>query len=125
MRVVRVYLWPRGDASKERVLSQATLALTEVDPSGRRSYDVRLWKDRAVGGPSASELREAPASKIWRRGRVGGHLPGGRGAAARGVWDLVGGALRVLLAERLDGYVRRTRPAADEQLSLLPTRERQ
>jgi hypothetical protein len=106
MLVVKVCMWPGGDRARERVVSVAAIDLlgqaNEDRPDigvrkGERRYRVRLFKDVEFGGPDASG--DLPAT-TWRTGRVRGHLPG-----RRGVWDLIGGALKVVLRDRLDDYV--------------------
>jgi hypothetical protein len=107
MLVVKVCMWPAGDRTKERVLSVAALDCTGQANAdrpdigvrkGERRYRVRLFKDVEFGGPDGStDLETAP---VWRAGYVRGHIPG-----PRGVWDLVGGALKRILKDRLDPYV--------------------
>lgn len=107
MLVVKVEMWPGGDSTKARVMSVAAIDLLgqanadrpEIGVrKGERRYRVRLFKDTAFGGPDASgDLTNAP---VWRGGRVRGHIAG-----RRGVWDLIGGAIKVLLRDRLDDYV--------------------
>lgn len=114
MIVVKVFLWPGGYQEGERLISQATIALEGIDESApdrqrrvraERWYRVRLLKGVAFGGPKdGANLSREPRSKVWREGLVFGHSPGGKGAAARGEWDLIGGALKVLLGERLGTY---------------------
>jgi hypothetical protein len=105
MLVVKVCMWPGGDRSKERVMSVAAIDLlgqANADQPdigvrrGERRYRVRLFKDVEFGGPDAT----GDLVDVWRSGRVRGHLPG-----RRGIWDLIGGALKVILKERLDDYV--------------------
>ena len=117
MMVLKVYMWPSGDQSCEYLMAQATFDLQGVaqrdEPGlgvrkGERAYRVRLLKDTAFGGPQDGvdvNPRLTPKSRVWREGRVRGHIVGRRGRAARGTWDLIGGALRVLLGSRLDRYV--------------------
>ena len=108
MVVVKIYMWPGGDQSRERLLSQASIAcIGEASQDqgdvrrGERAYRVRLFKDTSFRGPRDGEdLARLPRSKVWREGTVRGHRPGQRGA-----WDLVGGALQVLLGRRLRPYV--------------------
>lgn len=114
MVVVKVCLWPGGRADQEQVLSIATLTLlgqaVRDEPSlgvrrGERAYRVLLFKGPEFGGPAeATEdvLRRASVlgrGAIWKGGGVRGHFPGPRGA-----WDLLGGALRGLLVDRIQGY---------------------
>jgi hypothetical protein len=106
MLVVKICMWPGGDRRREKVLSVGALDCVGIaqkaDPdqgvvAGERAYKVRLFKDTAFGGPDgAAGLEHAP---VWREGRIRGHIPG-----SRGTWDLVGGALRELLGERLRPY---------------------
>lgn len=117
MLVVKVYLWPRGDKRRETLLCQATLDLQgqaqhDVPElgvvEGERRYQVQLLKGTQFGGPGAgADVNPGLLKKsaVWKRGMVRGHRPGGRGRAARGVWDLLGGALKVLLGDRLEPYV--------------------
>lgn len=110
MLVVKVYLWPLGDASRARLLSQASISLLgqagRDDPErgirkGERAYRVRIFKDTDYRGPEDGvDVREVPSSKVWREGHVRGHLPG-----RRGVWDLLGGALQAVIGGRLGDYV--------------------
>lgn len=106
MLVVKLCMWPRGDRSKERTLAIGTLACigqatrSEGDVvEGERAYRVRLYKDRQFKGPTEQAVADRPLAGIWRQGIVRGHLPGRRGA-----WDLLGGALQVLLGNRLERY---------------------
>lgn len=109
MVVVKVCMWPQGDRTKERVLSVAAIDLlgqaNEDRPEigvrkGERRYRVRLFKDTSFHGPDGSKDLPVSERALWKHGTVRGHMPGPRGA-----WDLVGGALRVLLGSRLDDYV--------------------
>ncbi len=114
MLVVKVYMWPGGDKTKERLQCQATLDCIGVANhdddalgvrEGERAYRVRLLKGVQFGGPNDdADVRPdlVPASKVWRQGIVRGHRPNGR--PARGAWDIVGGALKVLLGNRLNPY---------------------
>lgn len=108
MIVVRVYMRPGGDEKQERLLSTATFACvgqaTEDVPAlgvrkGERVYRVRLLKDAEFGGPKTDQ-DDVHLAQVWREDTVRGHMPG-----PRGVWDLVGGALRVMLGSRLSPYV--------------------
>lgn len=112
MMVVKVYMWPGGDADAEELLCQATFdcqgEATRDAPElgvrqGERGYRVRLLKGPRFGGPGeGAEVRPqyVQKRKVWKEGFVRGHLPG-----RRGEWDLIGGALRVLLGSRLNPYV--------------------
>jgi len=110
MVVVKLCMWPGGRRADERVLSVATLtclgearadAPEQGIRKGERMYRIRVFKDVAFNGPDGStDLAEAP---VWREGIVRGHVPGRRGG-----WDLLGGALRLLLGDRLDDYKRGT-----------------
>lgn len=112
MVVLRAEVWPQGDATKARSLGIATLALVEVMPTGERAYDVRFWKAPTAGGLDvgcgelSADVVEAIISPrptaIWRRGQVRGHWP-----LRLGVWDVIGGAAKVLLGDRLTDYRRR------------------
>ena len=109
MIVVKIEMWPKGDASKARVLSIATLARIGVAKAavgvtrvGERAYTVRLLRDVEFGGPDGSDPVALRAGTVWREGSVRGHTPG---VGQRGTWDLLGGALKVLLGNRLNQYV--------------------
>ncbi len=105
MILVQVFMVPQGTGPR-RLLTQATLScvgeatrdLPEAGVTkGSRAYRVVLHKDTAFGGPGEdADLRGA---RPWKTGTVVGHRPG-----PRGVWDLLGGALRAVLGSRLDGY---------------------
>ena len=99
MDVVKLCMWPKGSRQGERVLAIGTLACISQNQAGQRTYRVRLYKDTAFGGPDGSgDLHDG---QIWREGIVGGHVPGRRGG-----WDLLGGALRLMLGPRLNPYRR-------------------
>lgn len=114
MMVVKVYMWPGGRQDEERLMAQASFACQGVakrdDPElgvlrGERAYKVRLMKGLQFRGPKdGADLARAPKSWVWKEGLVRGHRPHQRGAKARGVWDLIGGALGVILGKRLDPY---------------------
>lgn len=105
MILIQVFMVPQGTGPR-RLLTQATLScvgeatrdLPEAGVTkGSRAYRVVLHKDTAFGGPGEdADLRGA---RPWKTGTVVGHRPG-----PRGVWDLLGGALRAVLGSRLDGY---------------------
>ena len=107
MLLVKFLMWPGGDALREHTLSIASLACIGVARQddaalgirrGERAYHVKLYKDVQFGGPDGTgALQSAP---VWREGWVRGHIPG-----ARGISDLVGGALKLLLGRRLSAYV--------------------
>ena len=111
MIVVKVYMWPHGDQAEERLLTQATIdfqgeAKQDGDGivRGERAYRVQLLKETMFNGPrEGDEIRPSIVSgeKVWKGGFVRGHFPG---VGKRGTWDLIGGALKVLLGERLDRY---------------------
>lgn len=115
MLVVKVYMWPGGDQDREHLVCQGTLDCQGVAAhddgtvkKGERRYRVRLLKGTLFGGPGdGDDVRpdNVPRSKVWKEAMVRGHRPDGRGSAARGVWDLVGGALKVILGRRLSPYV--------------------
>lgn len=106
MVVMHVQIWPGGDQARARTFAIATMALVE-ESEGVRTYEVRLLKDTRFGGPNV----EVPAmdpdlieqivnpSAVFRAARVTGHRSG-----ARGVWDLIGGVLKVMLGNRLSSY---------------------
>lgn len=102
-------MWPGGDRSRERVLSVGAIDfLAEANADrpdlgvrkGERVYRVRLFKDVDFGGPTAASAEELRTAPVWKQTRVRGHMPG-----PRGVWDLLGGALKVILGHRLEPYV--------------------
>lgn len=111
MVVVKVCMWPLGRRTHERVLCVAAIdcvgVAREDGPSvrkGERAYRVRLFKGVQFGGPDGS--KDLPlGARTWKTGGVRGHVPGGHGAAARGEWDLLAGALNAVLGSRIDGYV--------------------
>lgn len=108
MVVLRGYMWPQGRKEDQQLLSSATLTCLGVaradDPAlgiqkGERAYRFRIFRDVAFGGPDeAADLRTCP--RPWREGFIRGHRPG-----HRGLWDLLGGALRGALGARLTPYV--------------------
>jgi hypothetical protein len=112
MLVVKVEMWPGGNPAQARTecigLIDFQGQAKQDDPAlgvkaGERAYRVRLLKMPQFGGPDGSDperIRNPSARDVWRTGYVRGHLPGQRGA-----WDLLGGALRALLADRLLPYV--------------------
>lgn len=122
MLVVTFSMWPSGSRKDQRVLSLAALdcigqarhdAPEQGVRMGERAYRVRLFKDVAFGGPDGSgDLDRAP---IWRGGRIRGHMPG-----ARGTFDLVGGALKLLLGPRLAAYVQVAQEKQMEAFDLKP-----
>ncbi len=103
MIAVEVWMWPGGSRARRHLLSVATLVCCGARPDGERAYIVRLLKDATFGGPTTTEtesaIRDPDARKVWRIGQIRGHYPG-----ARGVWDLLGGALRQLVGDRLGSY---------------------
>lgn len=103
MLVVKIYMWPDGDWTRERLVSVGTFGLVNVAKNKVRTYHVRLLKEPRFGGPTDSappaRISQPHPRSVWRQGIVTGHRPGPRGA-----WDLVGGALRVLLDRRLADY---------------------
>lgn len=114
MIVVKIYMWPFGDKSKERLLGQAAIdnrgVAREDDPErnivrGERRYGVRIFKGERFGGPGddVDVSGKQPKRTVWKEGTVRGHRPRA-GRRSRGEWDLVGGALKVLLGNRLDDY---------------------
>ncbi len=114
--VVRVWMWPKGIREQARLLSTAALDFTGVAlrddlasgvVQGERAYRVRLFKDREFGGPG--ETDDLQRAKVWMTGSVRGHLPG---LGRRGVWDLLGGSLKVILGSRLSPYVAGGVPAS-------------
>lgn len=100
MIVVRVEMWPGGDAARKYALSSAALWCEAASAQGR-SYGYLLCKDAQFGGPQDDAgLRAAISARLgWRKGKVTGHLPGDRGA-----WDLLGAVLVHALGSRLRGY---------------------
>lgn len=69
MLVVRVYIWPFGDRSRERLLQEATVV--NVGGDGERGdYDVALSEPGSGFAPDA----KAPGEKsVWRRAKVKRH----------------------------------------------------
>lgn len=114
MMVVKIYMWPGGDESRERLMAHATFSLLGVAKhdegdvkKGERIYLVQLLKDVDFGGPQeGGVIRPDQVRKrdVWRDGIVRGHRP--PISPARGTWDLIGGALKALLGRRLDPYVK-------------------
>lgn len=111
MVVARIEMWPGGDHKRKFTLAIGTWACLGVaqrdDPAqgvrkGERAYRVRLFKDTSFNGPDGSDpdaIVCPRARDVWKEHLVRGHMPG-----PRGVWDLLGGALDVLLGGRLRGY---------------------
>lgn len=105
MIVTRIYMWPKGAREQARLLSTAALSCigqaTRDEGNvrqGERAYNVRLFKDVEFGGPTDST--DLQTAKVWRSDQIRGHMPG-----PRGVWDLLGGAMKVVLGNRLNPYV--------------------
>ena len=86
MIVVRLELWPQGDASKAQDLGTATIALAG-GTAERGDYEVRLLKGR----------RYAKRAGVWRKGRVRG-FP--RRSRRHGPWDLLYRALAATVRDR-------------------------
>jgi len=112
MVVIKAFMWPNGDPSKEQFISAATLTcvgrLPEDDPStglaaNTRLYRLTILKGESFGGPGLEALptkaRSPHHSDVWRKAHVGGHRPG-----RRGLWDVLGGALGSVLGGRLTDY---------------------
>ncbi len=106
MVVVHLEMWPGGVESAKYTLGVAKLSLLGVATTdradediirGERVYHCTLYKDTAFGGPAT--ISAAKPSQVWRSGKVRGHLPG-----PRGIWDLLGGALKGVLGTRLQRY---------------------
>jgi hypothetical protein len=105
MMVVRIEMWPHGVQRAARTLAVGTFTLDGTNERGEREYVVTLLKDTRFGGPDlpAPEICPSVADPVtsphdglvWKRGRVGGHVPG-----KRGVWDLLGRGLAALLRDR-------------------------
>lgn len=99
MIVVKVFMWPGGDSSRERLLEQATISLdlgtrAEDELAG---YTVVLQKAPRFGGPDEPDPTQSVRGYAWKRGRVEG-FP--RKSKVYGVWDLLRGALNVTLKGR-------------------------
>lgn len=117
MMVVKVYMWPGGEQEQEYLLAQSTfVCLGEARRDcpargileGERAYDVAVLKGPRFGGPEdGADVRPSAIAprQVWREGRVRGHHPRGPGRHSRGEWDLIGGALKVLLGRRIRTYV--------------------
>lgn len=111
MIVVEVYMIPQGDHSEKHLISSAIInCIGQHREDGDRAYVARLMKDPEFGGPKDSaelaEVTEAlsqgqePAKRrVYKSTRIRGHKPG-----PRGVWDLIGGILKVLMGSRLKPY---------------------
>jgi len=109
MLLIQVHLIPRGDLSRKRLWSQATIDLQGianeddgVHRRGERWYRVRLLKGGRFGGPGPDDdprPHAVPERQVWKEGWVRGHFPG-----RRGEWDLIGGALKLMLGSRLNSY---------------------
>jgi len=85
-------------------MSVATFTCKGQSKEGERRYQVKLLKDAQfskldLNDPGA--VRRPPGREVWRQGWVRGHFPG-----RRGIWDLVGGALNMMLGSRLVSYRR-------------------
>lgn len=115
MLVIKIELWPMGREDRKRLWAQGVIDCIGVakrdDPElgvkkGERAYRVRLLKAPRFKGPKENEVHDVPKSKVWREGFVRGHIPTKPGRGSRGEWDLLGGALKVLLGNRLADYVR-------------------
>lgn len=108
MVVIKAMMWPGGSPGMEYPLSIATLTCTGHAPeTGERCYEVRLLKGHRFGGPGPDDverIRQPKSRDVWRSFVVRGHFPARRGGQARGLWDLLGGALKVGLGFRLNSY---------------------
>lgn len=114
MVVVKLYMWPEGDPTREHFIAAGTLDLlgivaerddaTDLPPRSR-FYRFRAFKGVHFGGPTMEAIRAArgqlPSRDVWRQCFIGGHLP-----HSRGVWDVLGGAIRECLSQRLAPYRR-------------------
>jgi hypothetical protein len=105
MMVLKLEMWPMGRHEKARCIGIATFSLVGLHQATKsRGYDVVLFKAPQFGGPGPDEVERIKARRrkdVWRTGRVAGHTPG---VGKRGTWDLIGGALNVLLGRRLQQY---------------------
>jgi len=80
--VVKVEMWPRGEASKAYSLGTLTIALDPTTVSaGSRSYTWRITRFRDKG--------------TWKSGRIDGHTP-----RTKGPWDLIYRILRQAVGAR-------------------------
>lgn len=93
MIVIRVELWPMGNAKRARELCR--MALWNMGPSrnpdrgkGKFNYGVAIAKSAHHG---------ARRSGVWKAGQVVGYP---RGSKRVGVWDLLRSALNAALAGR-------------------------
>jgi len=105
MLVVKVYMWPQGDSTRERILTAAKFSLQGRDPeTGERCYKVEVLKDTSYTKSDWNDdgrIYAHPKKDVWKGGFIRGHFPG---LGKRGTWDLIGGALKVLLGRRLSNY---------------------
>ena len=87
--------------------TRATLGVMVED--GITDAQVLAHLQAAVDGGEArfsdSTLYTAPTQRdVWKNLTVTGHTTGLPGHKARGTWDLIGGALKVILGGRLSEY---------------------
>ena len=121
MVVIKAFMWPGGDPSKEQFISAATLTcigrIPDDDrPTGlianTRLYRLTILKGVDFGGPGLESLpttaRSPHHTDVWRKTHVGGHQPG-----RRGLWDVLGGALQSALGGRLVDYRKLSKSDAD------------
>ena len=103
MIVVKVEMWPGGDAAKKRMLSVMKVWNVRVDTeTGERGYRIEILKDTSFTDLDMTvdeNLVMVKSKDVWKKGMVRGHFPG-----KRGLWDLLGGSLAALLRERLSTY---------------------
>jgi hypothetical protein len=92
MIVVKVELWPKGDANRAKTLGVASICNVGGDLA-LADYECRLfkWRDKTV-----EKLVLKPLAKdTWKRGRVEGF-----GRITQGPWDLLYRTLAVLIGTR-------------------------
>lgn len=120
MLIVKIEMWPGGDAARKYPVSNAAIWCVAQDADGKRNYRYLLCKDPQFGGPATDEeLRAAVTTRQgWRAGTVSGHAPGDRG-----VWDLLGAVLVSALGARLRGYLGAQLPTWAQAASTEPQRQ--
>lgn len=103
MLVVRIELWPRGDAARARSLGVASIVNVGDGTHAIGNYDVTLFKapeysKQAETRPLQQMLIHPLAREIWKKGRIEG-FPRQR----LGPWDLLFRALGALTFKRNPG----------------------
>lgn len=108
MIVVRFEMWPDEDHTKAINIGLASFKL-RVNHAGERSFDVTFFKLPDHGGPDAgvgvvrpevaTAIKARNPRDVWQKMAVRGHFP-----ARLGIFDLVCGAGKVILGDRLGSY---------------------